>query len=143
VQLPVTVPLIKFLTDTIRDADVIGDNDFHVALEVNLSMRRSIGTTPGAEHVTNDPRASEVVMNEEDIRRTYPWDYKELLERARTRYSDFKVDANFHTLRRQLMTDQRYVRTRLLDPGNPRSSKKDFYNPNIMNELDQNYARRV
>jgi hypothetical protein len=135
--------LITYLTDAIRAADTDEDNEFHVALEVNLSMRRSIGATAGAVNVTNDPNAPEVIMSEEDIRRTYRWDYKELVRRAQARYSDFKVNREFHSLRESLIDDRRYVKTRLLDPANPKSGKKNFYSPNIINEFDGHYARRL
>ena len=29
-----------------------------------------------------------------------------------------------------------------VDPGNPKSSRKDFYNPNIMREFDKTYTLR-
>ena len=35
------------------------------------------------------------------------------------------------------------MRSRYLDPGNPRSARKDFYNPNIIAEFDAYYLRKV
>jgi hypothetical protein len=32
------------------------------------------------------------------------------------------------------------MNTRYLDPGNPKRSRKDFYNPNILREFDKNYT---
>lgn len=40
------------------------------------------------------------------------------------------------------MTDPAYVSPRYLDPGNPKSAKKDFYNANILNEFDKYYTKR-
>jgi hypothetical protein len=34
------------------------------------------------------------------------------------------------------------MKTRYLDPGNPKSSRKDFYNPNIVAEFDKAYTRK-
>jgi hypothetical protein len=31
---------------------------------------------------------------------------------------------------------------RYLDPGNPKSSKKPFFDPNIVTEFDKHYTRR-
>jgi hypothetical protein len=41
-----------------------------------------------------------------------------------------------------LMADPRFVKSRYLGPGNPKSAKKDFYNPNIVAEFDKQYTRR-
>jgi hypothetical protein len=30
---------------------------------------------------------------------------------------------------------------RFLDPGNPKSAKKDFYSPNVLTEFDKEYKR--
>jgi len=32
------------------------------------------------------------------------------------------------------------MNTRYLDPGNPKSSRKDFYKPNIMSQFDKVYT---
>jgi hypothetical protein len=34
-----------------------------------------------------------------------------------------------------------YVISRYLDPGNPRSARKNFYNPNVVTECDKFYTR--
>jgi hypothetical protein len=35
------------------------------------------------------------------------------------------------------MTGLKYVRARYLDPDNPRSGKKEFYSPRILEEFDK------
>lgn len=134
--------LVRYLAEIITATRSDQDLDFNVALEVNLSFRRAPSDAVAAIAVTTDPSAPRVTLSEEDIRRTYPWDYRELVRRLRKRYSDFKTTAKFHTIRKPLMSDLRYVRTRYLDPANVRSGKKDFYNPNIVNEFDRHYTRR-
>jgi hypothetical protein len=32
------------------------------------------------------------------------------------------------------------MKTRYLDPGNPKSSRKDFYSPNIVAQFDKSYT---
>jgi hypothetical protein len=113
----------------------------HTALEVNLSFRRSPANAAAAVVVTDDPNAPTVQIAEEDIRQAFPWDYAELTERLRDRYSDFKANAKFHQVREPLTHDERFVRTRYLDPGRRGSTKKDFYNPNIVREFDRHYTR--
>lgn len=133
--------LVSYLTRLARNTDIEESHDLHVSLEIELSFRRS--QNPGAAQfgLTNDPNAPKVQMTEEDFRKTYPWDYAALICRLDARYSNFKQNNGFHRIRRPLIKDPRYVHSRYLDPGNPKSSKKDFYSPAILNEFDKHYTR--
>jgi len=116
--------------------------DLHAMLHVDISMRRVTGATSAVLLTRNPAEADAVIqLSEEDIRQQYPWDYNELVSRLRSRYVDFKANAKFHEVRQVLMEDSRFVATRRLDPGNPRSAKKDFYNPNIVTQFDPHYVR--
>jgi hypothetical protein len=119
--------LIAFLTKLTQEKTDVDDPDYHVALKVNLSFQRSKIDTAAEVFVTTDPSAPHVNVSEEDIRRTYPWDYKELTRRLASRYIDFKVTQKYHEIRKPLMTNPVYMKSRYLDPGNPNSSRKDFY----------------
>lgn len=44
-------------------------------------------------------------------------------------------------LLKKLKKDPNYCQTRFLDPGNPKSAKKEFYNPNILKEFDDVYTK--
>lgn len=139
---PDEAKLVRHLAEVIQASRSDQDRDFNVALEVSLSFKRAPSDAVAAVAVTTDPSALKVMLSEEDIRRTYPWDYRELVRRLRNRYSDFKTIPKFHSIRKSIMSDGRYVRTRYLDPGNPKSGRKDFYNPNIIIEFDKHYTRR-
>jgi hypothetical protein len=115
---------------------------YHIALELNLSFKRSAADAVSTFAITNDPTAPHVYLTEEDIRLKYPWDYRELVSRCRARYTDFKENDEFHDLRRPLVEDAKFVRSRYLDPGNPKSAKKPFHSPNILIELDRHYTRK-
>jgi hypothetical protein len=82
-------------------------------------------------------------MTEENIKEKYPWDYKDLLEKLNKRYSNFKQNKNFHAIKKPLIEDKKYVHIRLLDPTNPKSMKKKFYNPNILKEFDKHYIKKT
>jgi len=134
--------LIRYLAGLVKDSTADPGTDFHVALEVSLSFKRSAVNPAAVVAVTNDPNATKVALSEEDIRKTYPWDYSELTERLSKRYIDFRANTKYHDIRRPLMADPRFVKSRYLDPRNPRSARKDFYNPNIVAEFDKQYTRR-
>jgi hypothetical protein len=133
--------LIKYLQDLAKTADD-ASSPYAVAVSVQIKFERSKLTTASKVQVTNDPDAVRVVLTEEDMRERYPWDYGELCNVMRARYSNFVANPKFHAIRKPLLVDKRYAHSRLLDPNNPRGIKKDFYSPNILNEFDKHYTRR-
>jgi hypothetical protein len=133
--------LVRYLQD-LATATETADDDFHVLVSVDISMRRVAGSETGVA-VTTNLDAPEVRLTEEDIRRQCPWDYRELAQRLRGRYVDFKENARFHEIRRSLEGNSSLVRTRYLDPGNPRSGQKRFFNGNVLAQFDAHYVRRA
>lgn len=133
------VNLLHYLEEIGRAIDDSA-RGYHVALEVNVSMKRSASNSALSVGITNDPDAPVVHLTEEDIRKTYPWDYQDLGKRCRARYVDFKLNRKFHEIRIPLKHDKRFVKTRFLDPESLKSPKKDFYNPNILKEFDKHYS---
>jgi hypothetical protein len=117
-------------------------SSYHIALDLNISFKRSATDAISTFAITNDPNAPHVYLTEEDVRQRYPWDYRELIKRLRARYSNFKENEQFHAIRRPLLSESQYVRERYLDPGNPKSAKKPFHNPNILGEFDKHYTKK-
>ncbi|MXW26957.1 MAG: DUF3644 domain-containing protein [Dehalococcoidia bacterium] len=118
------------------------DSAYAVTWDVKfqLTKGRSEGAVPA--RITTDPDASPLRLTEENVRERYPWDYSELTRRCRDRYTDFKVNREYHEIRKALHKDPRFGTMRYLDPGNPRSAKKPYFNPNILQELDKIYTKR-
>jgi hypothetical protein len=135
--------LIRYLAGLVKESGDDPSTDFHVALEVNLSFKRSATDAAAVVAVTNDPSAPKLEMTEENIRKIYPWDYRQLTDRLKKRYIDFKENQKYHDIRRPLVKDPRFVKSRYLDPGNPNSAKKDFYNPNVVVEFDKHYTLKA
>jgi hypothetical protein len=115
---------------------------FNVTLEVNLSFKRSTAAGALAVALSNDPSAPQVTLTEDDFRKIYKWTYQQLVEQLKKRYADFKVNDKFTGIRKPLMAESKYVRPRFLDPDNPKSGRKDFYNPAILGEFDKHYTRK-
>jgi hypothetical protein len=134
--------LIKYLDSLVRSTDS-GSSELQVAIAINLSFKRGGNISPLEVSVTRDPTATKVVLAEEDIRKTWPWDYYELTRRLRERYKDFKENKKYHNVRKTLAKEDRFMRSRFLDPGNPKSARKDFFSPNILSEFDAYYVRRA
>ena len=131
--------VIRYI-ESIADADD-PDDDFNVALHVEVRMKRTKDGDATAFQITRDPDAIPITIEEADIRATYPWDYNILTKRLTRRYKNFKANQQYHSIRKPLESDERFANERFLDPGNPKSARKTFYNPNILAEFDKHYER--
>lgn len=112
-----------------------------MAVRLEVKVEKSSLTTASKVVWSKDPDAIKVALTEADIRAKYPWDYGELVKRLNKRYIDFKANQKFHNIRTPLLPDEKYAKARYLDPGNPKSPKKDFYNPNVLPIFDQHYTK--
>jgi hypothetical protein len=135
--------LVNYLADLAKHAHEEKEQDYHVSLDVNISFKRTSAADAAAVIISNSPDAIHIKLSEEDIRQKYPWDAAMLRQRLKSRYIDFKENDKFHTLRRKFAADSQFMNTRFLDPGNPKSSRKDFYNPNILAQFDKSYTLRT
>lgn len=133
---------LKFLSERQRQGSGDG-SPYAVALNVEVRLVRSRSPEALPVRLTDDPRAPAVRLTEEQVRERYPWDYRTLTERCRDLYANFKVDRTYHDLRRKWESDSRYAYVRRLDPGNPKSPAKKFYNPTILQEFDKYYVRKA
>lgn len=133
--------LLKYLQKLASTACTPG-SDFAVAIRIDLRLERSALTSASRIRISSDPDAVKVTLSEEDIRAKYPWDYQELTKRLAGRYSDFKQNTKYHDLRKPLCSDEQYVKLRYLDPGNSKSSKKEFFNSNVFKIFDEQYTKK-
>ena len=120
------------------------DPSYRYSVTVNVEIRfaKSKAKDALAVQFTDDPNAPAVRLTEEQIRERYPWDYARLTEECRKRYNGFKVNCEYHARRKALLNDKRYCHVRELDPGNPKTAKKPFFNPSILQEFDKYYQRK-
>jgi hypothetical protein len=132
--------VVNYLAGLMKEAHDDSVQDFHVSLDVNISFKRTTMAAATAVIISNNPDALPIAISEEDVRKQYPWDYGDLTERLKKRYIDFKENDKYHALRKKLAVDSQYRKTRYLDPGNPKSARKDFYNPNILSQFDKAYT---
>lgn len=134
--------LLEYIKGLENEVDDDVANDFNLSLNIGIRIRR-VSETAGAEVVISDrPDAIPVKLEEEDIRAKYPRDYGILSKRLQDRYSDFKLAQKYHDIRKELEQDAKLCNTRYLDPGNPSSATKKFYNSNIIREFDKHYKRK-
>ena len=129
--------------DSVDEPAVDPESPYSVSVNIELKFIRSKAKDAFPVQVTGDSSAFPVKLTEEDIRQRYPWDYLTLTEKCKQRYEDFKANQLYHSIRKNLETDERYGRTRLLDPSNADGQKKTFFNPNILSEFDKHYSKLI
>lgn len=117
-------------------------NDCNLTLNVDIKFDKSSNSTAQKVRLTNDPTAVKVQLAEENIREKFPWDYQILTNKLKARYNNFQLNQNYHKLRKRLEKNKKLCNTRYLDPGNPKSSRKNFYSPNILKEFDEHYTKK-
>ncbi|HSW64998.1 MAG TPA: DUF3644 domain-containing protein [Dissulfurispiraceae bacterium] len=127
--------------ESLESEDDDAASAYSVTVNIDIKFTRSKAKDALAVQVTNDPKAPSVRLTEEQIREKYPWDYDELTSECRKRYADFKIDKEYHDLRKKLLSDTKYGVIRYLDPGNPKSQRKPFFSPIILNALDGLYVK--
>lgn len=132
--------LVKY----IDSADSSNDPKERYSVTVNISVMFSRSKVKEALQVqlSGDPGATPITLTEEQIRQKYRLTYADLVTECKNRYSDFKRDRHFYATKKALEADLKYSKMRLLDPGNPRSTRKMFYSEAILAKLDESYRKR-
>ncbi len=117
---------------------------YSVLIKMGIQFTRSQSREQAFATVStrNDPSAVPIRLSDEQMRERFPWDYKQLTEYLSSRYEDFKVNKKYHQIRKELADNQKFAYVRRLDPDNPRSSKKVYFNTNIVKQFDCHYTQR-
>jgi len=135
--------LLKYIADTQDKHKDHEDDDCNFILGVDIRFRRSQpGIGVSEVRASDSPDALPVTLTKEDVRAQFPWDYQILTTRLRKRYSDFKENRAYHDIRAPMEKAPKLCKKRFLDPGNPRSSVKKFYSPNIVKCFDEQYTKQ-
>jgi len=77
----------------------------------------------------------------DDVPPNYKWDYKELVKKLKENFPlTFKQNKYFHSIKKSIINENpSLIHQRKLDPKNPKSPKKDFYDPKILDEFKKYY----
>ena len=129
---------LDFIKNKIRNKD-ISDDDFDIAISIDIFFKKT--NSFDALGVTYDKDGVGITMTEENIRDRYPLTHKNVIERCKSRYSDFKQDRNFNANMKQIKSDKALHHIRKLDPENKKSIVKPFYSSNIWQVLDKHYTK--
>jgi hypothetical protein len=137
--------LLKYLDflETEASAEEADHPEHYFSVRIETSLVRSKDATSFPFRRTDDPNAPEVRVTEEDILKTFPWNYRDLTGQLRRRYANFVENREYHKLRKQIEQEAKLSIVRTLDPRNPKSARQRFYNPNILGEFDKHYKKRI
>jgi len=114
----------------------------NISLSIGIEFNRQ--TTGIPVHSTKNSGNSIKIDSEDKFRNKYCWSYTDnLLKEMKKRYSDFKQDTKFFSLKKELEKDVNYSDERFLDCNKKSGIKKRFYSPNIMKEFDRHYTKKV
>jgi hypothetical protein len=143
------VDFIKREVDDIKDYWLSGIRKVIEAPEGSQIMVLPAGSVASQStdatgfRVTDDPNAPVMRVQEDDIFRNYPYDYRSLTEALKQKYSDFVENKHYHAFRKSLERNPKYCNMRLLNPKKPNSTKVCFYSRAIFFEFDKQYTKRV
>jgi len=134
--------LLKYIQNVESDVDDSTTDEFNFAIDVEVKLKRTSDSKSIPFTYSDDPSAVPITLQEESIREKYPWDYNILTAKLRGRYLDFLANQDYHDFRKDLEAQEKFCKERFLDPGNPKSPKKKFYNPNVLREFDSQYTKK-
>jgi hypothetical protein len=134
--------LLKYISEKEKEAPSDENKDFNISLKLETKFVKSTSTESLLVNYSNDPDAIKINVQEEDALKNYPYDYNKLTTALNKRFIDFKANQRYHNIRKPLMKNKKYCKTRLLDPTNSKSAKKDWYGTEIFKEFDKHYTRK-
>lgn len=134
--------LLKYISIKERETPSDENKNFNISLRLETKFVKSTSTDSMLFNYSTDPNAMKINVQEEDILKNFPFDYKALTTALRKRYTDFKETNKYHSIRKPLMKNKKLCKTRMLDPNNAKSVKKDWFNSEIFKEFDKHYTKK-
>src|SRR5690606_4941414 len=119
--------LLSYISEKEKEVPSDENKEFNISLKLETKFVKSTSTESLLVNYSNDPNALKINIQEEDVLKNYPYDYEKLTNALTQRYIDFKANKQYHDIRIPLKKISKYCKTRLLDPNNVKSPKKDWY----------------
>jgi hypothetical protein len=134
--------LLKYISTKEKETPSDENKDFNISLRLETKFVKSTSTDSMLFNYSTDPDAMKINVQEEDVLKNFPFDYKALTAALRKRYTDFKETNKYHSIRKPLMKNKKLCKTRMLDPNNAKSLKKDWFSSEIFKEFDKHYTKK-
>ena len=127
---------IDFIKQQLGKTD---DSGYKVAMSIDVSFKK--GNSFDAIKVVRSKDGVPVTLTPENIKNTYPWDYKTVVKECKKRYSNYKQGKTFNSAMKEVKQSPQLCYKRFLDPDNPKSSKKEFYSTSVWSVLDKYFQK--
>ena len=118
------------------------DSDFAVSIRVNFDVIKNRENAAVAAALVRDDPDLTLSIDGDKLPAGFVTPYKDLISKLQARYSNFSQNGTFHDIMKPLKADERYCYNRYPDPEKRTGLPKQFYNLNILRELDQHYRRK-
>lgn len=129
----------KYLDFVKNKVNETTEDEFTIAISIDIQFTKS--NSFDSIGFRYSPDGISIEIKEEDKRKQFPLTYREVCDKARNRYSDFKQNNDFHTLMKSIKSNDKICYIRILNPDNINSSMQPFYSTNIWHELDRKYQK--
>lgn len=116
------------------------ESDFDIAISIDVDFKK--GNTFDSVGIRYDAEGVKIELTEENIKTKFPWSYSEMTSRCRTRYKDFKQDAKYNNLVKEIKQNKKLCIPRPLYFDNPKSQKTHYYNSNVLQFFDNHYTKK-
>ena len=119
----------------IKNADIIAGITKNET-EAKLTVSNIIGNAK----ISNEDDAKKINIQEETLFKTiYTLSYQSVIDNCKIIFSDFKQNAQFNRIMRQMKTMPNIHRKRYLDVINKTGVARDYYSQDIFKELEKHY----
>lgn len=134
----------RFLSymEELRESAADEVSDFAVSIRVNFDVIKNRENAAVTAALVRDNPDLTLGIDGDKLPAGFVTPYRELLRKLQDRYSDFSQNGTFHDIMKPFKTDERYCYNRYPDPEKKAGTPKQFYNLNILRELDRHYHRR-
>lgn len=131
---------LSLIENKVKENETI-NSSYEIAISIDISFKKSENYNVGLP-VKFDSNGVPVIMSEENFRKKYPFSYKQIIEKARNKYSNFKCNSDFHKIMKEIKFDSKIYHLRMLDPSSIKSQKMGYYNQNIWKVLDNIFEKK-
>jgi hypothetical protein len=131
---------LSLIENKVKENETI-NSSYEIAISIDISFKKSENYNNGLP-VKFDSNGVPVIMSEENFRKKYPFSYKQIIEKARNKYSNFKCNSDFHKIMKEIKLDSKIYHLRMLDPSSIKSQKMGYYNQNIWKVLDNIFEKK-
>lgn len=130
---------LDFVKSKVNESDN-EDIEYDVAIAIDIQFKKSSTFEDGLP-IKYDANGVAIALSEEDIRKKFPLEYKDVLDNAKKRYSDYKLNKEFHEKMKLIKENDKLCYIRKLDPKSSKSQEKPFYSSNVWQVLDNHYQK--